>query len=132
MTPKELGELAHLERASPRVNRDDLPDEGEDALLEPGVRKSVAHLRSFAAIPESVHADKPIEIAFDMFASPHELIGTDEDGAKVRTIRLERTRVEAGRAIGTGEFYDVPADLVVSCIGYRTSPIADEIGRAHV
>lgn len=122
MTPKELGELAHLERASPRVNRDDLPDEGEDALLEPGLRKSVTHLRSFAAIPESVHADKPIEIAFDMFASPHELLG---DGSKVSAIRLERTRVEAGRAIGTGEFYDLPADLVVSCIGYRTSPIPD-------
>lgn len=125
MTPKELGELAHLERASPRVDQGDLPDEAEDTLLEPGLRKSVAHLRSFAAIPESVHADKPIEIAFDMFASPHELIGADEVGAKVRAIRLERTRVEAGRAMGTGEFYDVPADLVVSCIGYRTSPISD-------
>ncbi|KUO51354.1 MAG: pyridine nucleotide-disulfide oxidoreductase [Sphingomonadales bacterium BRH_c42] len=121
MTPKELGELAQLERASPRVDRDDLPDEGEDALLEPGLRKSVAHLRSFAAIPESVHADKPIEIAFDMFASPHELLG---DGS-VRAIRLERTTVEAGRARGTGEFYDIPADLVVSCIGYRTSPIPE-------
>ena len=122
MTPKELGELAHLERASPRVDQGDLPDEGEDALLEPGLRKSVTHLRSFAAIPESVHADKPIEIAFDMFAGPHELLG---DGGKVNAIRLERTRVEAGRAIGTGEFYDLPADLVVSCIGYRTSPIPD-------
>src|SRR3546814_18642742 len=122
MTPKELGELAHLERASPRVNRDDLPDEGEDALLEPGLRKSVAHLRSFAAIPESVHADKPIEIAFDMFASPHELIGADGDGAKVRAIRLERTRVEAGRAIGTGAFYEIPTELVVTCNGYRPPP----------
>ena len=31
--------------------------------------------------------------------------------------------IEAGRAVGTGEIYDIPADVVVACIGYRTSPI---------
>ena len=41
MTPKELGELGHLDRASPRVDPADLPPEGDDALLEPGMRKSV-------------------------------------------------------------------------------------------
>ncbi|MEP5938806.1 MAG: FAD-dependent oxidoreductase [Erythrobacter sp.] len=121
MTPKELGELGNLERASPRVDKDDLPEEAEDALLEPGLRKSVTHLRSFAAIPEDIHAEKPIEVVFDMFASPTEMVG---DG-KVGAVRVERTKVETGRAIGTGEFYDIPADLVVSCIGYRTSPIPD-------
>jgi len=119
MTPKELGELMHLDRASPRVAPDDLPPEADDALLEPGLRKSVAHLRSFAAIPESERADKAIEIDFDMFASPTRLLG---DG-KVEAIALERTRVEAGKAVGTGETYTVPADLVISCIGYRSSPI---------
>jgi ferredoxin--NADP+ reductase len=121
MTPKELGELAALERASPRVDRDDLPDETEDALLEPGLRKSVNHLRSFAAIPEEMHAEKPIELHFDMFASPTEILGDE----KVSAVRVERTKVEAGRAIGTGEHYDIPADLVIACIGYRTSPIPD-------
>ena len=121
MTPKELGELMHLERASPRVDPADLPEDAEDALLEPGLRKSVAHLRSFAAIPESERADKAIEIDFDMFASPVRLIG---DG-KVEGIELERTTVEAGKAVGTGETYTIPASLVVSCIGYRSSPIPD-------
>ncbi|TNE48794.1 MAG: pyridine nucleotide-disulfide oxidoreductase, partial [Sphingomonadales bacterium] len=121
MTPKELGELAALERASPRVDRADLPDEAEDALLEPGLRKSVTHLRSFAAIPEAVHAEKPIEVEFDMFASPVEFVGDDS----VKAVKVERTRVETGRAIGTGEFYEIPADIVVNCIGYRSSPIPD-------
>ncbi|MGQ7829290.1 FAD-dependent oxidoreductase [Altererythrobacter sp. Z27] len=121
MTPKELGELAMLQRASPRVDRDDLPDEAEDLLLEPGLRKSVSHLRSFAAIPEDLHAEKPIEINFDMFASPKALHG---DG-KVQSIEIERTEVTHGRAVGTGETYRIPADLVVSCIGYRSSPIPD-------
>ncbi len=119
MTPKELGELMHLERASPRVDPADLPDEADDAILEPGLRKSVTHLRSFAAIPESERADKAIEIDFDMFASPVRLVGE----SRVEGVEVERTVVEAGRAIGTGETYVIPADLVVACIGYRSSPI---------
>ena len=122
MTPKELGELLRLERASPRVDPSDLPPEGDDAILEPGLRKSVTLLREFAAIPEGIHGEKPIEIHFDFFASPKTLLG--EDG-HVRAVEVERTRVEAGRAIATGETYTIPADLVVTCIGYRSSPIPD-------
>ncbi|WP_057882864.1 FAD-dependent oxidoreductase [Tsuneonella troitsensis] len=119
MTPKELGELMHLDQATPRVDPADLPEEADDAFLEPGLRKSVTHLRSFAAIPESERADKPIEIDFDMFASPVRLTGS----GKVEGVEVERTVVEAGKAIGTGETYTIPADMVVSCIGYRSSPI---------
>ena len=119
MTPKELGELGHLARACPRVDPADLPEIGEDALLEPGLRKSVNHLRGFAAIPESHRADMPIEVEFDFFAAPLALEGS----AKVTGVVVERTRVEAGRAIPNGETYTIPANLVVSCIGYQTSPI---------
>jgi ferredoxin--NADP+ reductase len=119
MTPKELGELGHLARACPRVDPADLPEIGEDALLEPGLRKSVTHLRGFAAIPESHRADMAIEVEFDFFAAPLALEGVD----RVTGVKVERTKVEAGRAIGTGEIYTVPASLVVSCIGYQTSPI---------
>jgi ferredoxin--NADP+ reductase len=119
MTPKELGELGTLERASVRVESGDLPDEEEDALLEPGQRKSVVHLRGFAATPESIRGEKPMEIAFDFFASPRAFIGTD----KVEAVEVERTRIENGRAVGTGEIYRIPAGLVISCIGYRSSPI---------
>ncbi|MFZ1743460.1 MAG: FAD-dependent oxidoreductase [Pontixanthobacter sp.] len=119
MTPKELGELGALDRASPRVSKNDLPEEADDAVLEPGMRKSVTHLRSFSAIPEDMHADKAIEIEFDFFASPVAFSGEH----KVAALTVERTSVEAGRAIGTGETYSIAADLVVACIGYRTSPI---------
>lgn len=130
MTPKELGELMHLARATPRVDPADLPELGEDAILEPGLRKSVGHLRSFAAIPESERADKSIEIDFDMYASPVRIIGN----GKVEGVEVERTKVEAGRAVGTGETYVIPAALVVACIGYRSSPIPgvpfdDRLGR---
>jgi NADPH-dependent glutamate synthase beta subunit-like oxidoreductase len=119
MTPKELGELGHLARAAPKVDAADLPDEGEDALLEPGVRKSVTLLREFAGrAPDTA---KPIVVAFEFFASPVRLLG--EDG-RVTGIEVERTVLEAGRAVGTGQTRILPADLVISCIGYRSSPIA--------
>ncbi|WP_417321402.1 FAD-dependent oxidoreductase [Erythrobacter aureus] len=120
MTPKELGELLHLDRASPHVDNADLPPMEDDAFLEPGVRKSVTLLRDFAAIPENIHGEKPIAIEFDFFANPKTIVS---EGGKVAGVEVERTKVEAGRAVGTGETYSVPADLVVTCIGYRTSPL---------
>lgn len=120
MTPKELGELGHLERATVRVELDDLPELGDDALLEPGIRKSVTHLREFAAIPEAFRADKEISINFDFFAAP---VAIEGEG-KVERIRIERTRLdEQLRSIGTGETYDMECSMVISCIGYQTPPI---------
>lgn len=117
MTPKELGELGDLQRAAPVIDAADLPPELDDAMLEPGLRKSVAHLRRFAA----THVEKPIHIVFDFFARPVRIEG---DG-KVERVIVERTALdERGAAVGTGETYAVPASLVVSCIGYRTPPIA--------
>ena len=120
MTPKELGELGHLARATPRVEKEDLPDIGEDALLEPGMRKSVTHLREFAAIPESFRADKPISINFDFFAAPV----TIEGGEKVEGITIERTNLDDQlRSVGTGETYTLKCSMVISCIGYQTPSI---------
>ena len=120
MTPKELGELAHLQRATPRVDRDDLPDIGEDALLEPGIRKSVTHLREFAAIPEAFRADKAISINFDFFAAP---VAIEGDG-KVQRVRVERMRLDDQyRSVSTGESYTIDCSMVISCIGYQTPPI---------
>jgi NADPH-dependent glutamate synthase beta subunit-like oxidoreductase len=127
MTPKELGELGHLSRAVPRVDRADLPPAEADAALDPGQRKAVAHLRGFAEPRET----KPIEVVFDFYAMP---VAIEGDGRAERVI-VERTVVdEAGRARGTGETYAVPTSLVVSCIGYRTPPIPgvpydDDLGR---
>ena len=126
MTPKELGELGHLERASPRVDPADLPPESEDAALDPGQRKSVTLLRGFAAISEAEHAAKPIEVEFDFFAAPRAILGgAGPNGGRVAGVEVERTRLEDGKAVGTGETYTVPAEIVVICIGYQTSPIPD-------
>jgi len=127
MTPKELGELAHLERACPYVDREDLPDTGADTLLEPGVRKSVTHLREFAAIPESFRADKRISIEFDFFAAP---VAIEGDG-KVERIIVERTELDRDlRSRGTGETYSIDCSMVIACIGYQT-PTIDGVPYEH-
>ncbi|MEO6580330.1 MAG: FAD-dependent oxidoreductase [Sphingomicrobium sp.] len=120
MTPKELGELGHLEAATPVVDPSDLPPVAEDQALDPGLRKSVTHLRAFAETPPD--ASRPKRVLFDFFAKP---LAIEGDGRAERVL-VERTRLEGSRAVGTGETYAVPADLVVSCIGY-SSPHIDGV-----
>jgi NADPH-dependent glutamate synthase beta subunit-like oxidoreductase len=117
MTPKELGELGHLVRAQPFVDPADLAPIADDAVLEPGMRKSVTHLRDFAA---TAAAGKSVAIDFDFFAMP---VAIEGDGRAERVI-VERTRLDTElRSIGTGETYVIPASLVIACIGYQTPPI---------
>jgi len=117
MTPKELGELGHLEAALPLVDLGDFPPVEADQGLEPGQRKSVTILREF----NNIRANKPKSMVFDFFAKPLSIEG---DGRAEHLI-VERTELdEKGGARGTGETYEVPASLIVSCIGYSTPPIA--------
>ncbi|MCM8557824.1 FAD-dependent oxidoreductase [Sphingomicrobium sediminis] len=117
MTPKELGELGHLHAAAPIVDPADFPPESADEGLEDrGLAKSVGLLRGYAAETW----DKPKRIIFDFFARP---VRVEGDG-KAQSVRVERTHIDKdGRARGTGEKYDVPAGLVVSCIGYSSPHI---------
>jgi ferredoxin--NADP+ reductase len=116
MTPKELGELGHLEAAAPRVDLADFPPQSDDALLEPGMRKSVNHLRDFANLPR----DKAKTIDFDFFAMP---VAVEGDG-RVERLIVERTELTGDlRSVGTGERYSIDCGLVISCIGYQTPPI---------
>jgi ferredoxin--NADP+ reductase len=118
MTPKELGELGHLEAASPVVESADFPPVEADEALEPGQRKSISILREFAATAPD--ADKPKRMVFDFFARPVRIEG---DGRAERIV-VERTELdENGAARGTGETYEVPASLIITAIGYSSPRI---------
>jgi ferredoxin--NADP+ reductase len=117
MTAKELGELGHLAAAEADVEAGDLPPEDADAALDPGPRKSVRHLRDFAAHEDEA---KPKHLRFDFFARPVRIEG---EGRAERLV-VERTALDAaGQSVGTGETYAIPAHLVISCIGYQTPHI---------
>jgi ferredoxin--NADP+ reductase len=118
MTPKELGELGHLEAASPVVDIADFPPIEADEVLEPGQRKSVSILRSFAATPSDGAKSK--RLIFDFFAKPVEIRGSE----RAEKLVVERTELdEKGGARGTGDMYEVPASLIVTAIGYSTPPV---------
>jgi ferredoxin--NADP+ reductase len=118
MTPKELGELGHLEAASPVVEAAEFPPVEADEALEPGHRQSITLLRGFAGTPAD--AAKPKRMVFDFFAKP---LAIEGDGTAERIV-VERTELdETGAARGTGETYQVPASLVITAIGYSTPPI---------
>src|SRR3954462_7383790 len=94
MTPKELGELGHLEAAVPVVDPADFPPAEADDALEPGLRKSVTLLRGFADLPQG----KPKRMIFDFYAKP---VAIEGDGRAERIV-VERTILdESGSARGT-------------------------------
>ena len=116
MTPKELGELGHLEVAVPMVDRSDFPLPEADEALEPGLRKSVGLLRGFT----DLEPNKPKRLQFDFFVKPVRIEG---NGSAEKLI-VERTELDpTGAARGTGEQYEIPASLIVTAIGYATPPI---------
>jgi len=118
MTPKELGELGHLEAATPVVDMTDFPPVEADEALEPGHRKSITILREFGA--SGADQSKPRRIVFDFFAKPVRIEG---DGKAERLI-VERTVLDdSGAAKGTGETYEVSASLIITSIGYQTPRI---------
>jgi ferredoxin--NADP+ reductase len=87
----------------------------------------VTHLRDFAA----AGAAKSKTVHFDFFAKPIAIEGQ----GNVERLIVEKTELTRDlRAVGTGEHYEIPCGMVVSCIGYQTPPIEgvpydEELGR---
>src|SRR5690606_27104609 len=77
MTPQDMGELGSGERAAPRVSAADRPAAEAEALPEPGLRKWVAHLRTFAAAAGTTPATS-VTIDFVFMSSPKSLVGQDK------------------------------------------------------
>ena len=118
-TNVELREMGHLEQCVPQVAAADLPDEvtGEMSDRDRRVReKNLATLRTFT---EREAGEKPKRVHFVFFASPVEILGDE----RVEAVRFERTRVENGRAVGTGEHFEIACGLVVAAVGYLSMPV---------
>ncbi|WP_327044581.1 FAD-dependent oxidoreductase [Microbispora sp. NBC_01189] len=111
-TLKELRELGEL------LNADVLtfPHEvatGDLATLSRQVKGNVDVLRSWS---EREPADRPRRLEVRFWLRPVEILGV----SRVEGVRLERTRLEDGRVVGTGEFETIPADMVMRSVGYRS------------
>ena len=118
-TNVELREMGELANCAPVVDPAQLPDAVPDAIAgEMDARdlrlceRNLESLRSFVGA-SGAGKDKRMHFAF--FANPVEIIGGD----RVEAVRLEKTEVRDGRAVGTGEFTELPCGVVISAIGYR-------------
>ena len=118
-TNVELREMLELTECVSMVDPADLPDEmpaDMDSRDRRLAEKNLETLRAFATIDP---AGKHKRAHFVFYAQPVEILGDDF----VQGIRIERTKLENGRAVGTGETYDIPCGMVIAAIGYRANPI---------
>ena len=117
-TPKEMGELGELQNCFTVTDKDQIPDlaEEEMAALELVVRKNMVHLKAFT---ENKPGKDKKTLHMRFYSKPVEVLGDDH----VTGIRLEKTRVENGNCIGTGEFFDLDCQMIIPCIGYRSVPL---------
>jgi ferredoxin--NADP+ reductase len=115
-TTKELKELAELDGVDVLIDPTDLELEPVSAALVESdrvVARNVEVIRSWADHAlDTTHR----HIHLHFHARPAELHGDEH----VESVLVERTTVDdAGAAHGTGETYELPAQLVVRSVGYR-------------
>ena len=92
--------------------------EGEFEGREKGIKEK--NLNILKELADRAVEKKPISMNFSFYSSPKEILGVD----RVEGIRLEKTEVIDGRAVATGEEFEVPCGTVVTAIGYHTAPIS--------
>ncbi|MEU8202315.1 FAD-dependent oxidoreductase [Streptosporangium sp. NPDC049046] len=113
-TLKELRELGELANADVRVRPEECVADVTAASRQ--VRGNVEVLRSWATRPAR-GLPRRLDVRFWM--RPVEILGE----GRVEALRLERTRLEDGRVVGTGEFETLPVGMVLRSVGYQSVPL---------
>jgi ferredoxin--NADP+ reductase len=111
-TLKELRELGELLNADVLAYPDEVKVE-DLAALSRQIRGNVDVLQSWAA---RVPGTRPRRLEVRFWLRPVAVLGV----SRVEGVRLERTRLEDGRLVGTGEFETIPADMVMRSVGYQS------------
>ncbi|MGB0571494.1 MAG: FAD-dependent oxidoreductase [Alphaproteobacteria bacterium] len=117
-TNVELREMGKLDDCQPVIDPDQLPDEVIGDWSDRDKRLKDRNLATMKEFPDVDPAGKSKRVHFTFYAKPIEILGGD----KVEGIRMEHTRVEDGRSVGTGEFFDIECGLVIPAIGYFSDP----------
>ena len=122
-TTKELRELGELADADVLVHAADFDlDEVSAAATaaDKAVARNVDVMRGWVG---NVPSGKSRRIHLHFFARPVELLGSTD----VEKVVVERTTLSPeGGAVGTGEFYELEANVVVRSVGYRGTAM-DEV-----
>ncbi len=119
-TTAELAEFGELSRVATLVDAGQLPQlipEQFDTEQRKLAEKNLDVLKTYAA--RGKQAERPLRIHFVFNAAPVAILGEN----RARELVLERTRSENGKAIPGGETFTIPADTIISAIGYRSKPL---------
>ena len=119
-TNVELREMGHLADCHSVVDPAQLPDDVGD-LPERERRIKGKNLATLKELSGAEPGGKRKRAIFHFFAAPVEILGD----RRVTGLRLERTRLVEGRAVGTGTFFEIECGLVITAIG-TLSPIVED------
>ncbi|GMF10590.1 unnamed protein product [Phytophthora lilii] len=142
-TMKEIRELTKLDGVACVVDPEDLKRSmtpaSEQEIKEQRARKRMNDLLGKAAEQFENAGDAKRVVQIKFLSSPAEILPDENDPTRVGAIRVEKTRLEGEpnqqRAVGTGEFEEIPCNLVLRSIGYKSLPIEADVpfdGRRHV
>ncbi len=118
-TNNELKEMGVLEAATTVIDGSILPDEMPDEMDDREKKVRARIVDTLKDLSTAKAGEKRRTVHIEFYASPIEILGGDS----VEGIRMERTKVEDGRCVGTGETFDIPCEMVVTCIGSRAEAI---------
>jgi len=118
-TNVELREIGQLADCAPIVDPDELPDELPEGMSDRDKRLCERNIETFRSFSEMNPAGKGKRLHFCFRSMPMEILGGD----RVEGLRLQRTVIEDGEAMGTGHYYDVLCGTVIAAIGYRMGPL---------
>jgi NADPH-dependent glutamate synthase beta subunit-like oxidoreductase len=117
-TNVELREMGELADCAPILDAKQLTDGVPDDLDDRDRRLRERNLETLREFTTMVPGSRKKRMHFLFYTNPVEVLGGDT----VEAIRMERTMVKNGRAVGTGEFFEVPCGLVIAAIGYDGDP----------
>jgi ferredoxin/flavodoxin---NADP+ reductase len=120
-TTKELRELGELINADIVVREDEMVlDAGSEQTLadEANQRRIVDIMQGWAGEPPS---GKPRRLHLRFLCRPAELLGDE----RVEGVKVERTQLDGtGNVTGTGEYFTIPAQMVLRSVGYKGQGLA--------
>ncbi|WP_417517364.1 FAD-dependent oxidoreductase [Minwuia sp.] len=110
----EMREMGELEQGISVVHDAQIPEALPEDMDPKEARSRKPVLEVLKSFRPNVSGSAAKTVHFEFFCRPVEILGDD----RVTGVRVERTRLVDNRAIGTGEMFDIPCQLVIGCIGY--------------
>ncbi|MCG8510451.1 MAG: ferredoxin-NADP reductase, partial [Rhodospirillales bacterium] len=118
-TNVELREIGKLAECAPIIDADELPEEVTGEMSDRDRRLRQKNIETFRSFSQMDPSGKKKRLHFCFRSMPLEILGSD----RVEGLRLQRTEIEDGEAIGTGRYYDVLCGTIIAAIGYRMGPL---------